>query len=583
MMVFVRPISLLCWLILATVPIQGQGVTSNGVQLLPLGERSGKPFQAKFVDVARAAGLTKPTVYGGVKAKDYILESIGSGAAFFDYDADGWIDIFIVSGMRRDDTTKDATNRLYRNNRDGTFRDVTKTAGLERSGWGASVTVGDYDNDGNEDLFITYWGHNVLYRNQGDGTFEDVTEKAGAGGTSPRWGAGATFLDYDRDGNLDLFVSYYLKFDFKTAPPKGGGGNCKWKNVAVYCGPQGFARETPSLYRNKGDGSFEDVTSMSGVASGIPGHGMTAIAADFNADGWTDIYLASDDTASLLFLNNHDGTFAEKGLESGVALSGDGLEQSGMGVGIGDYDADGDLDIFKTNFMDDMNSLYRNEGGGNFEDDTVNSGVGIETRFVGWGAAIADLDNDAWPELFYVTGNVYPELEATAPGYPHHSPRVVFRNLGGGQFEQLIGEAGPGIAARHDSRGAALGDYDNDGDLDILIVNLNEPPSLLQNNLTGDHHWIKVQLRGTKSNRSAIGALVTVRFGDRRLTQAVTAQSSFYSVNDRRLHFGLGRETEADVQVRWPSGNVETFEDLKADRLVTVVEGKAAEAAKLPR
>ena len=581
---FVRPFCFLCCLITASpVSAQSPAAAASNVQLNALGKRSGKPFNAKFVDVAREAGLTKPTVYGGIKTKDYILESIGSGAAFLDYDNDGWIDIFIVSGTRLDDSAKTAANRLYRNNHDGTFREVTEAAGLERSGWGASVTVGDYDNDGNEDLFVTYWGHNVLYRNEGNGTFRDVTARAGVGGVKPRWGAGATFLDYDRDGYLDLFVSYYLKFDFETAPPKGGGGNCKWKNVAVYCGPQGFSRETPTLYRNKGDGSFEDVTDRTSISGGIPGYGMTAVAADFDADGRPDVYLASDDTPSLLFRNNHDGTFTEEGLERGVALSGDGLEQSGMGVGIGDYDADGDLDIFKTNFMDDMNSLYRNEGGGNFEDATVNSGLGVETRFVGWGAAIADLDNDAWPDLFYVTGNVYPELEATAPEYPHYSPRVVFRNLGGGEFEELIEEAGPGIAARHDSRGMALGDYDNDGDLDILIVNLNEPPSLLQNNLAGDHRWLKVRLRGTESNRSAIGALVTVSFEDKRLAQAVTAQSSFYSVNDRRLHFGLGTTDKVSLEVRWPSGKVETFEDLKADQLVTVIEGKGMEPAELPR
>ena len=284
-MVFVRAVSLLCSLILVALPIVGQGITPSGVKLPALGKRSGKPFHAKFVDVAREAGLTKPTVYGGIKTKDYILESIGSGAAFLDYDNDGWIDIFIVSGTRLDDSAKTATNRLYRNNHDGTFREVTEAAGLERSGWGASVTVGDYDNDGNEDLFVTYWGHNVLYRNQGGGTFKDVTERAGVGGAKPRWGAGATFLDYDRDGYLDLFVSYNLQFDFKTAPPKGGGGNCTWKNIAVYCGPQGFSRETPTLYRNKGDGSFEDVTDRSGIAGGIPGYGMTAVAADFDADG----------------------------------------------------------------------------------------------------------------------------------------------------------------------------------------------------------------------------------------------------------------------------------------------------------
>ena len=567
---------LLCLASILATPLHAQGSASRGVKPTPRGKPSGRPFHARFVDVAREAGLTEPVVYGGVSEKDYIVETVGSGAAFVDYDDDGWIDIFLLSGIRRDDSAPAATNRLYHNNRDGTFRDVTKRAGLQRAGWASSVAVGDYDNDGFSDLFITYWGRNVLYRNRGDGSFEDITNKAGVGGEAVRWGAGAAFLDYDRDGLLDLFVSHYLKFDFETAPGKGTGANCTWKGVPVNCGPRGLPPETPRLYHNEGDGTFHDVTAKSGVGEAFPGYGMTAVAADFSADGWIDIYLASDSTPSLLFHNNQDGTFTEEGLERGVALSEDGVEQAGMGVATGDYDGDGDLDILKTHFMEDTNVLYRNDGQGNFEDATAESGLGVETRFVGWGAAMADLDNDSLPDLFYVTGNVYPEVEAALPEFPYRTPRVIFRNLGEGQFEELIEEAGPGISDAHASRGSALGDFDNDGDLDILIVNLNEPPSLLRNDYTGEGNWIKVKLIGTESNRGAIGAVVTADFGDRRVAQPVLSQTSFYSADERRLHFGLGEADTVDIEVRWPSGKIETHEGLAAGRLVTIVEAEGS-------
>ena len=578
-----RLLVLLCLVSIAASPARGQGSASRGVKPTPRGKPSGRPFHARFVDVAKEAGLTAPIIYGGVAEKDYIVETVGSGAAFVDYDNDGWVDIFVLSGIRRDDSAPSATNRLYHNNHNGTFRDVTERAGLKRAGWASSVAVGDYDNDGFDDLFITYWGHNTLYRNRGDGTFEDVTKAARVGGEEVRWGAGAAFLDYDRDGLLDLFVSYYLKFDFETAPGKGTGANCTWKGVAVNCGPRGLPPEMPQLYHNEGDGKFRDVTAASGIGEAFPGYGMTAVTADFNADGWTDIYLACDSTPSLLFHNNQDGTFTEEGLERGVALSEDGVEQAGMGVGIGDYDGDGDLDILKTHFMEDTNVLYRNDGKGIFEDATVESGLGVETRFIGWGAAIADLDNDSLPDLFYVTGNVYPEVEAALPEFPYRTPRVIFRNLGGGKFEELIEEAGPGISDAHASRGSALGDYDNDGDLDILIVNLNEAPSLLRNDYTGKGNWIKVKLIGTESNRSAIGALATADFGDRRLAQSVLSQTSFYSADERRLHFGLGAADEVDIEVRWPNGEVERFERLPAKHVVTIVEGKGSpKVAPLP-
>jgi hypothetical protein len=328
------------------------------------------------------------------------------------------------------------------------------------------------------------------------------------------------------------------------------------------------------LYRNNGDGTFTDVSDRSGVASAKGGYPMTAVAADFDNDGWPDIYVACDSRPSFLFRNNHDGTFREEGLERGAALSEDGLEQAGMGVGIGDYNLDGSLDLFKTHFADDTNVLYRNDGQGHFDDLTNRAGLGVETRYVAWGAGIVDLDNDGLPDLFAVTGSVYPEIETRLPNYPFRTPRIVFRNLGDGRFEELIEEAGPGVVAAHSSRGCAFGDFDNDGDIDVLIMNMNEPPSLLRNDVSGGNHWLKVKLVGSKSNRSAIGSRVIARYGGRQQAQEVTAQSSFYSVNDPRLHFGLGSETSADLTVRWISGAVETIARVKADQIITIKEGK---------
>lgn len=549
-----------------------EGMASRGVKAAPRRPFSGLPFAAHFVDVAREAGLRESVIYGGVHGRDYILEAIGTGAAFFDYDNDGWLDIFLPSGTRLKDPPPGATNRLYRNNRKGGFTDVTKGSGLERADWASAVTAGDYDNDGDEDLFVTYFGPNSLYRNNGDGTFTDVAASAGLHDKTPRWGAGCTFLDYDLDGDLDLFVSRYLRFDFEAIPRKGVA-NCNWKGVAVHCGPRGLPKAEHSLHRNNGDGTFTDVTGASGIGAADPGYGLTAVSADFNADGWPDIYVACDSTPSLLFINQQDGTFEEEGLLRGVALSDDGMEQAGMGVGVGDFDTDGDLDIFKTHFSGDTNTLYRNNGQGDFEDITVGAGLAVETRFVSWGAGMFDLDNNGLPDLFWATGDVYPELEQKLPHLPLRTPRVLFRNIDGARFEQLLTEAGPAVSAAHCSRGVAFGDYDNDGDLDVLIVNLNEPPSLLRNDLPGGSRWIKVQLVGRGSNRSAIGSTVKVRYGSRVQAQAKVAQSSFYSVSDHRLHFGLGQEASVDIEVVWPNGVSQWHRRIEANRLVVIREG----------
>jgi hypothetical protein len=551
----------------------GQGISSRSVRPQPRGKPSGRPFLARFTDVAQSAGLTQPIVYGSEGTKGYIIEVVGCGVAFLDYDNDGWLDLFVLNGTRLEGAPPGATNRMYKNNRDGTFTDVTEKAGLTRTGWASGVTVGDYDNDGFDDLFITYYGHNVLYHNNGDGTFTDVTAKAGLRQDGVRYGSGCTWVDYDRDGHLDLFVVNYLSTTLEKLPKPGENADCRWKGVPVNCGPRGLPPGFVELFHNNGDGTFTDVSRQSGVSAATGSYPMTAVAADYDNDGWADIYVACDSTPSWLFRNQHDGTFREEALQRGAALSEDGLEQAGMGVGVGDYDLDGNLDIFKTHFADDTNVLYRNDGKGNFDDVTIRVGLGVETRYVGWGAGIVDLDNDGLPDLFLVTGGVYPEVEQKLPAYPFRTPRLVFRNLGDGKFEELIDEAGTGVAAAHTSRGCAFGDFDNDGDVDILVMNMNEPPSLLRNDVSGNGHWLKVLLIGVKSNRSAIGARVLARYGDRTQAQEVTAQSSFYSTNDRRLHFGLGTATSADVTIRWPNGTNEKVPRVDADQLVVIREG----------
>ena len=552
---------------------QGRGMASRGVKAIPRGAPSGLPFHAKFTNVARAAGLHAPIIYGGPTHNDYILEAMGCGAAFLDYDNDGWLDIVLLTGRRFQNTPDGAIIRLYRNNRDGTFSDVTAKSGLGRSVWAAGITVGDYDNDGFDDLFISCWGQNLLFHNNGNGTFADVTAKAGLLHSGNRYATGCTWIDYDRDGKLDLFVSHYCSFDPARIAPRGKDPGCSYVGVPVFCGPAGLPQEPCRLYHNNGDGTFTDVSARAGIESVKPGYALTAAAADFDGDGWPDIYVACDTSPSLLFRNNHDGTFTEQGLESGVSLSEDGQEQAGMGLGIGDFDGDGSLDIFKTHFRGDTPVLYRNNGKGIFRDVTIRAGLGVETRYVGWGAGIVDLDNDGLADLFFATGMVYPEVEPKLAEAPYKSPNVLFRNLGNGKFEELFDAAGPGILEAHSGRGVAFGDFDNDGDLDILIVNQNEPPTLLRNDVSGDHHWLKVRLIGVKSNRSAIGAQVIAEYGGRKQAQALLAQSSYLSVNDRRLHFGLGAAKSAKLEIRWPNGVREVIDDVAADQLVVIREG----------
>jgi enediyne biosynthesis protein E4 len=565
----------------AAVPrLLAQGVTDRKVKPVARPAPSGRPFYAHFVDVASAAGLQVPLTYGDVDSHKYILEATGCGCAFVDYDNDGWMDIFLLSGTRLSGNPAGATNRLYKNNRDGTFTDVTEKAGMESIGWASGVCIGDYNNDGFEDIFFTSYGQNHLYRNNGDGTFTDVTKAVGLWNEQPRWGAGCSFLDYNRDGHLDLFVSNYVRFSFDNAPVPGEGGNCNFKGIPVECGPRGLPTGRHLLYRNNGDGTFTDVSQEAGIARATESYGMTVIAADLDEDGWTDIFVACDSTPSLLFMNNHDGTFREEGVPRGVALSDDGMEQAGMGVGVGDYDLDGHLDLFKTHFTGDANGLYHNDGKGNFDDVTRPTRLAVDTRYTCWGAGIVDLDNDGYPDLFMVTGSVYPEVERTLPQYANKTPRAVFRNLGNRTFEELDAQAGPGVTDAHCSRGCAFGDFDNDGDMDILIVNLNEPPSLLRNDIKHKLNWIKIKLEGVKSNRSAIGARVLAHYGGKMQAQAVLSQSSFYSCNDSRLHFGLGESSWVDLDVYWPNGAHEQYKRLAANQFITLREGSGAVSEK---
>jgi hypothetical protein len=539
-----------------------------------------RAWSVRFTDVADRAGLRDVSVYGGIDRKRFIIETNGAGVGLLDYDQDGWLDALVLSGTRLADGTRvettyppgaQPTNRLYRNRRDGTFEDVTAGTGLRRTGWASGVCAGDYDNDGRIDLFITYFGQNVLYRNRGRG-FEDRTGPAGLAAEGSRWGSGCTFVDYDRDGRLDLFVANYLRFDLATAPEPGSGPNCLWKGLSVNCGPKGLPTDTNLLYRNLGNGAFADVSEASGIAAVSGRYSMTAFAVDLGADAWPDIYVAADSTAAILYRNNRDGTFTDVAVESGAAYDENGSPQAGMGVAVGDYNRDGLLDVLKTHFADDIPALYRNLGRGLFEDVASQAGLAVENRYVEWGAGMPDLDNDGLHDILYVTGHVYPEIERALPQYPHRGPRVVFRNTGRGTFERMTPPAGA-AGTPHSSRGAAFGDIDNDGDVDALVMNMNEPPSLLRNEYAGGNAWLMVELEGTRSNRSGIGATVAVTSGGRVQSRAVLSQSSYYSHDALRLHFGLGPAATAErVEVRWPAGGVQVLAGVRARQVLRIRE-----------
>ena len=548
---------------------------------------TGSPLGFSFVDVARQSGLHMKTIYGEEHRNRYLLETTGCGVAFYDFDHDDWIDLFLVNGTRLAgiDKGSEPISRLFKNNRDGTFTDITARSGMVRSGWGQGCCVGDYDNDGLDDLFVSYYGQNILYRNHGDGTFTDVTERAGLRQSHTRWNSGCAFLDYDKDGNLDLFVANYIDFDVKTAPlPEVAG--CAYKGIQVACGPPGLEGGKNILYHNNGNGTFTDLSEKAGMWNTIGTYALSVTVADLDNDGWPDMYVANDSTAATLYQNQKDGTFKDVAIESGVAYSPDGKPQAGMGVAVGDFNRDGLLDIVKTNFAGDTNSLYLNLGDGAFEDRTYLSGIGINTRFLGWGVGFVDVDNDGWLDIFISNGHVYPEVDGSRLDTPYAEHKNLYRNLRNGQLEEVTGLAGTGITDATPARGCAFGDYNNDGTMDVVVNCVNASPQLLRCDASIARNWIKIRCVGKRSNRTGVGARVTVTahteaqeasgMGKQPLRQIdeVRSGGSYYSQNDLRLHFGLDKAVKADlVEIVWPSGQKDALKDLAANNLYVIEEG----------
>jgi len=538
-----------------------------------------KPNEVHFEDIAQQAGLSALNVYGGEANKEFIIETTGNGAVIFDYDNDGWPDIYLPNGSTVEGFAKDKapTAHLYHNNHDGTFTDVTGHAGLARSGWGQGGCVGDYDNDGYLDLFVTYWGRSVLYHNNGDGTFSDVTAKAGLETLRNEWSTGCSFVDYDRDGKADIAVVRYVAFSYDSVPRPGQGRWCQWKGINVMCGPRGLKPGVNALYHNNGDGTFTDVSEKSGILNTTGCYGFTSLTADFDHDGWPDIYVACDSTASVLYHNNHDGTFSDIGRKAGVAYNEDGSEQAGMGLSADDFTHSGYQDIVKTNFSDDTPTLYLNRGGNNFDDVTYSAGLGRIKNWLGWGVEFYDFDNSGWPGILIANGHVYPEVEGSALGTSFREPKVAYYNLRDGSFANITGEAGSVLSELHSGRGMALGDLFNDGHQEAVVNNMNERASLYYNT-SPVGNWISLQLIGVKSNRAALGAAVTLQQGNDKNEKEVRSGDGYISQSDLRLHFGLGKSSKAEkIVIRWPSGLIETLADLPANQYYVVREGSGVD------
>ena len=554
-------------------PAGAQGAATGGTAVparpLPPGM---KAPAVSYEDVAAQAGLTGLNVSGADNSKQYIVETTGNGVAIFDYDNDGLPDIMLVNAGRLGKDTPQPAPFLYHNLGGLKFEDVTQKAGLSQTGWGQGVCVGDVDNHGYPDLYITQWGRNVLYRNLGNGTFRDETKERGLLSPKARWSTGCAFIDFNRDGNLDLVVVHYVDFDIDHTPHPGEQTQCQWKGRPVMCGPRGLPPETISFYENDGQGHISDVSDRVHITGPKSYYGFTALTGDFDNDGWPDIFVACDSTASLYYHNLGGKRFEETGVRSGLAYNEDGREQAGMGAAAADFDGDGLLDIFKTNFADDTHTLFKNAGGNYFEDDTIGSGLAVNTRYLGWGTAFIDFDNDGWKDLIVANGHVYPEVDAGHTAEKYKQPRLLYWNRGDGQFFDLSSQGGSGIAALHSSRGLAVGDLDNDGNEEIVIVNMSEAPTLLKN--FGAQTGNSLLVRAVVSGRDAIGARVTVTSNGRKQIDEVRSGGSFISQNDFRLHFGLGNAKTADLTVRWLDGKLETFPKIAAGQIMTIEEGK---------
>ncbi|HEY7306443.1 MAG TPA: CRTAC1 family protein [Bryobacteraceae bacterium] len=536
-------------------------------------------IEVDFRDIAEKAGLIAPNVSGSESHKKYVLETTGQGVGIFDYDNDGRMDIFVVNATTLDRVTGRApSSHLYRNLGALRFKDVTAEANLTHEGWGQGVCIGDYDNDGRRDLFVTYYGHSVLYHNEGNGRFRDVTQEAGLSSKQIRWDTGCSFFDYDLDGKLDLVITGYVDFDRDKVPQPGSNGYCQWKGLPVMCGPRGLPAGHNLLFHNDGAGKFSDVSQSSGIGKRTGCYGFTASASDFDGDGYPDLYVACDSTPSLLYHNQRNGTFADIGIQSGVALNEDGQEQAGMGVAIADYDEDGAMDILKTNFSEDALNLYHNNGDGTFDDQVYQSGLGAHTEYLGWGIHVLDVDNDGLKDVLVVNGHVYPEVDASKLAR-YKQPRLLYWNVGASRFKDVSTTSGSGLTTPWASRGSAVGDLDNDGSLEVVINNLGGHPSLLKN-YGKRGNWLLVQCIGTHSNRDAIGARIFVYVENRRISGEVQTGTGFLSQNDSRLHFGLGRSRTYDhIEVVWPGGSRERFSGGDANRIVTLKEGRGTPLA----
>jgi hypothetical protein len=535
----------------------------------------------RFVDVAVRAGLQAKNYSGGEIKKKYIVEMNGSGLGFIDYDRDGYPDLFIVNGKPADGehSASGATNHLYRNNRDGTFTDVTQAAGLRSSGWGQGVCAGDYDNDGYDDLFVTYYGRNKLFHNNGNGTFTDVAEQAAVAGEEGRWNSGCAWIDYDRDGKLDLMVVNYVDLGpgFSNAPAPGSGQFCDYKGVPIACGPRGLKPGVNYLYHNEGNGRFADVSESSGIRRTQGHYALGVLTLDYDNDAWPDIYVACDSAASILYHNNRNGTFTDSGVVSGTAFNDDGEPQAGMGVAAADYNHDGLLDILKTNFSDDSPNLYRNNGNGTFSDQVFEAGLGRTRSYLGWGALFLDYDNDTWPDILIVNGHLSAEIDSAGSDSRYQQRKLLYRNLGNGQFEDVSAHSGSAFSALHSSRGAALADVLNDGRLSVAVNELHERPSLLMPDSRAAGHWIGIRTVGTHSNRDGIGARVAIRSGGVWQIDEVRSGGSYLSQNDLRLHFGLGASGEInELVVKWLGGNIDRWKDIPADQQIIVTEGESS-------